>query len=266
MYVLPILDNNGNVQKYSNEFDNIYKAGLQGNLMEAQDPVIDYNTGQKFTIYDTTGGVYNQAKLFENNDDPKEDQQVTDRQAMERIRNMSGINRPLTQTEKSYQLYTNDSYDPRFRNELLKESMKTGSNLFSEYSQDHVNNVRDSVKNAFYEENLYTRGINPLALIAQRQQQKGSQDLMKYGFSKFADIIRKEQEEKNKQTNKRNKFMKDTFGSEPTMDEKFQKEDVIKDIPTKETPTETPTKPPANTRPGIPFNKSRWQYFTGMFG
>lgn len=261
MYVLPILDNNGNVQKYSNEFDNIYKAGLQGNLMEAQDPVIDYNTGQKFTIYDTTGGVYNQAKLFENNDDPKEDQQVTDRQAMERIRNMSGIDRPLTQTEKSYQLYTNDSFDPRFRNELLKESMKTGSNLFSEYSQDHVNNVRESVKNAFNEENLYTRGINPLALIAQKQLGKDSKDLMSYGLSKFVDTIRKEQEERNKQIEKRNKFMKETYGSEPTMEEKYQKEDVIKDIPAKE-----PTQEPANTRPGIPYARSKWQYFTGMFG
>jgi hypothetical protein len=262
MYVLPILDNNGNEQKYSNEFDNIYKAGLQGNLIDAQDPVIDYNTGKQFTIYNTTGGIYNQNKLFENNDDPNEEQQVTNEQAMARIRNMSGINRPLTQTEKSFELYTNDSYDPRFRNELLKESMKSGSNIFSEYSQDHVNNVRESYKNFFNEENLYTRAINPLALLASKQANKGTDDLMKYGFSKFADIIRKEQEEKNKETSKRNEFVKKEFGSTPTMTDKFRKEDVVKDVnPT--TPT-TPEKPVQKTTyPFVPYAKTSWQYFTG---
>ena len=203
MYVLPILDNNGNIQKYSNEFDNIY------------------------TTFDTTGGVYNQSKLFENNDDPREDQQVTDGQAMERIRSLSGINRPLTETEKRFQLYTNDSYDPRFRNELLKESMKTGSNIFSEFSQDHVNNVRESYKNVFNEENIYTRGINPLSLIAQqRQLQNGMnpQNILKYGFSQFADILRKEQEEINKQNVRQNTFMNKTFNTgEQTMSEKFTK-------------------------------------------
>ena len=245
MYVLPILDNNGNEQKYSNEFDNIYKAGLQGNLMEAQDPVIDYNTGKKFTLYDTTGGIYNQNKLFENNDDPREDQQVTNEQAMARIRNTSGINRPLTQTEKSFELYTNNSYDPRFRNELIKESMNSGSNIFSEFSQDHVNNVRESYTNSFNEENLYTKGINPLALLLRKQQDNGTEDLMKFGFSKFADIIRKEQEEKNKETQRRNEYVKKEYGAEPTMTDKFKKEDVIKDVPPKPTPTqkENPWKP-----------------------
>jgi hypothetical protein len=227
MFVLPILDNNGNIQKYSNEFDNIYKSGLQGNLMIPQDPIIDYNTGAKITTYNTSGGIYNQSKLFENNDDPKEDQQVTDGQAMERIRSLSGINRPLTETEKRFQLYTNDSYDPRFRNELLKESMKTGSNIFSEFSQDHVNNVRDSYKNVFNEENIYTRGINPLSLIAQQRQfQNGlnPQNILKFGFSQFADILRKEQEEINKQNVRQNTFMNKTFNTgEQTMSEKFTK-------------------------------------------
>lgn len=249
MYVLPILDNNGNEQKYSNEFDNIYKAGLQGNLMDAQDPVIDYNTGKKFTLYDTTGGIYNQNKLFENNDDPKEEQQVTNAQAMARIRNMSGINRPLTHTEKSFELYTNNSFDPRFRNELLKESMASGSNIFSEFSQDHVNNVRESYTNSFNEENLYTKGINPLALLVRQQQGKGTDDIMNFGFSKFADIIRKQQEEKNKQTKKRNEYMEKEYGAKPTMTDKFQKEDVIKDIPPKPTPTPTPTSNPWKPTP-----------------
>jgi hypothetical protein len=236
MYVLPILDNNGNEQKYSSEFDNIYKAGLQGNLIEAQDPIIDYNTGKKFTLYDTAGGIYNQNKLFENNDDPKEDQQVTNEQAMARIRNMSGINRPLTNTEKSFELYTNNSYDPRFRNDLLKESIESGSNLFSEFSQDHVNNFRQSFTNAFNEENLYIRNINPLSLLTRQQQGKDTEEIMNFAFSKVADVIRKEYEEKNKQTEKRNQYMRKEYGAEPTMSDKFQKEDVIKDLPPKTTP------------------------------
>ena len=154
-YALPFIDGNGENQRYGNEFEQMYKLELGQNLMIPQDPVIDYNTGSKYTLYDATDGIYNQSKLFENNDDPQEDQQTTDQQAMERIRNTAGINRQLTESEKRFNLYTTNNFDIRFRNQLKNESMKAGDNMFSEYSQDHVNAVRNANINYVKEENLY---------------------------------------------------------------------------------------------------------------
>lgn len=154
-YAIPLIDTNGNFQIYGNEFQQMYNFELKGNLQIPNEPVIDYNTGSKYTLYDTTDGIYNQEKLFENNDDPKEDQQVTSQQAMERIRNNSSVNRSLTESEKRYNLYTNDDFDIRFRNQLVDESIKSNDNLFSEYSRDHVNAIRESNTNYSKELNLY---------------------------------------------------------------------------------------------------------------
>lgn len=154
-YALPFINGNGEAQQYGNEFEKMYNLELGGNMMIPQQPIIDYNTGSNYTLYDTTDGIYNQSKLFENNNDPQEDQQATDQQAMERIRNTAGINRQLTESEKRFNLYTTNNFDIRFRNQLKDESMKAGDNMFSEFSQDHVNAVRNANENYVKEENLY---------------------------------------------------------------------------------------------------------------
>jgi hypothetical protein len=165
-YALPFIDNNGNSQQFGNEFDKMYNLELGQNMMIPQEPTTDYNTGMKYTLYDTADGIYNQAKLFENNNDPQEDQQTTDQQAMERIRNTSGINRQLSESEKRFNLYTTNNFDIRFRNQLKSESEKAGDNIFSEFSQDHVNAVRNANENYVKEENLYetpeTKQLNML--------------------------------------------------------------------------------------------------------
>jgi len=156
-YAIPILGRNGKPQKYGSEFEQMYDLELKGNLQIPQDPVIDYDTGKKYTLYDNTGGIYNQAKLFENNDDPNEEQQTTDQQAMERLRNNASVNRQLTEQEKRFNLYTDNNFDIRFRKQLVDEATKTGSNIFSEFSQDHVNAVQTANQNYIKEETLYTR-------------------------------------------------------------------------------------------------------------
>lgn len=156
MFALPFIDSNGAPQKFGTEFDHIYDIELKNNLIIPNAPVIDYNTGKKYTLYDTTDGIYNQARLFENNDNPQEDQQITDQQALSRIRKESSSNRELTESEKRYQLYTTDNFDIRFRGQLMAESLKRGDNIFSEFSQDHVNAVRTANTNLINEENLYT--------------------------------------------------------------------------------------------------------------
>ena len=156
-YAIPIIGRNGKPQKYGSEFEQMYDLELKGNLQIPQDPVVDYNTGNKYSLYDNTGGIYNQAKLFENNDDPNEEQQTTDQQAMDRLRNNASANRQLTEQEKRFNLYTDNNFDIRFRRQLVDEATKSGSNIFSEYSQDHVKAVQTSNQNYFKESTLYDR-------------------------------------------------------------------------------------------------------------
>ena len=156
-YAIPIIGRNGKPQKYGSEFEQMYDLELKGNLQIPQDPVVDYNTGNKYSLYDNTGGIYNQAKLFENNDDPNEEQQTTDQQAMDRLRNNASANRQLTEQEKRFNLYTDNNFDIRFRRQLVDEAIKSGSNIFSEYSQDHVRDVQTANLNFNKEETLYTR-------------------------------------------------------------------------------------------------------------
>lgn len=153
--VLPILDNNGNKAVYGSEFENLYKSQLRGDL---QNPTVisrDYNTGEKFTLYDGTGGIYNQSLIYENNDDATEDQRYTYGQARENIMKVFEGARNLNSDEKAVNLYTNNSYDPKFRRALVEESIKNGSNIFSTTSQDFVKEVQESNLSYNRNENLY---------------------------------------------------------------------------------------------------------------
>lgn len=222
-YALPFLNGNGEAQQYGNEFEQMYRLELGGNLMIPQDPVIDYNTGSKYTLYDATDGIYNQAKLFENNDDPQEDQKVTDEQAMQRIRNTSGINRQLTESEKRFNLYTTNNFDIRFRNQLKDESERSGDNIFSEFSQDHVNAVRNSNTNYIKEENLYdtpdTRQYNMLQSLGAKNM-FGNKSITNEALSALMNMARSEQKTQEGQQ----KF-RDTFAgkTKETMGDKFQR-------------------------------------------
>lgn len=219
-YALPFINGDGESQQYGNEFEQMYRLELGGNLMIPQDPVIDYNTGSKYTLYDATDGIYNQAKLFENNDDPQEDQKVTDAQAMERIRNTAGINRQLTESEKRFNLYTTNNFDIRFRNQLKEESQKAGDNMFSEYSQDHVNAVRASNANYVKEENLYETPDTKQSNMMEALGGGAGGSLSNMALTALMGQARAEQKEQTQQQ----KF-RDTFAgkTKETMSEKFEK-------------------------------------------
>lgn len=218
---LPIIDNAGKPQTYGSEFDAIYKSELNGFLMVPQDPVIDYNTGNKYTLYDPTDGIYNQDKLFENNNDAQEDQQKTSEQSLQRIRNTSGINRQLTETEKKYNLYTTNNFDIRFRSQLVDESKKEGSNIFSDFSQDHVNAVRKANENLIKEENLYeTKATMDYKKISTRQNPFGKGSLASIGLEGLINLAKKEQQTQQNQQKFRNTFAGTT---KETMRDKFDK-------------------------------------------
>ena len=219
-YAIPILGRNGKPQKYGSEFDQMYNLELKGNLQIPQDPVIDYNTGNKYSLYDNTGGIYNQAKLFENNDDPNEEQQTTNQQAMERLRNNASANRQLTEQEKRFNLYTDDNFDIRFRNQLVNEATKSGSNIFSEFSQDHVNAVQTANQNYFKEEGLYEsapKGSSKEEQLEQLLRRKGG--IFGAGLGGLMSEARKEQKQQMS-----GQTFRDTFAgkTKPTMTDVFR--------------------------------------------
>ena len=233
---IPILNNNGNIQKYGQEFDKIYNVNLKGNLMVPQDPIEDFKTDSKITTYDMGMGIYNQQKLYQNNDDPNEDQRYTNQQAMQRIKNNTSINRPMTETEKRFNLYTTNNFDIRFRNDLLNESIQNNDNLFSEFSQDHVNAVRESNTTQDREENLYIRGTNPLSKLANLlRAQAQTQTKTDTGETKekltgaiikgLFDMAKKEQEDLKEKT----KLREEATGTrEKTMGERFDEKTKIR--------------------------------------
>ena len=204
----------------------MYKLELGGHMLITQEPIIDYNTGSKYTLYDNTGGIYNQANLFENNDDPKEEQQTTDQQAMDRIINTSGINRQLTDSEKRYNLYTTNNFDIRFRNQLKQESERSGDNIFSEFSQDHVNAVRASNQGYVKEENLYETTDTKQYKLLDSLGLKNKKSITEEALTALMGLAKEEQKTQMKQQKFRDTF---TGKTKETMSDKFNR--MTKDRP-----------------------------------
>lgn len=224
-YALPILDSNGNNARFGGEFDMIYNANLRGDLQNPVTVERDYNTGEKFTLYNPDG-LYNQSLIFENNDDAEEDQQYTYGQSADTILNNMNANRPMTQAEKINSLYSSESYDPRFRQQLVQESIKTNSNMFSTMSQDFVRDVQESNLSVDRNENLYN--LNPSIQGQYNQlinlgQRKMFNDPLNVGLSGLFEMAKEQQKTQAKQQKARTRYegAKDTS---KTLSQKFKEQ------------------------------------------
>ena len=218
-YAIPII-NNGKPQRYGGEFEQMYNLELKGNLQIPQGPTTDYNTGSKYTLFDDSGGIYNQQKLFENNDDPKEEQQTTNQQAMERVRNNASSNRSLTEQEKRFALYTDNNFNQRFRSQLVNEATRSGSNMFSEYSQDHVNGVQAANHNYTRENTLYDRPPKGTKESTFEEMLRQSKNPLSAGVAGLINLAKQEQKQQ-----KAGQAFADEFRGKfkPTMTEVFNK-------------------------------------------
>jgi len=164
---IPIMNNFGKFQTFGNEFNQIYQQQLNNNLMNPTAPQTDFNTGSTITIYNNTGEVYNQQLIFENNQDADEDQRYTYGQAQENVMKSFQNARPLTRNERAINNYTDNDYSPEFRQQLVEDSIKSGSNIFSTVSQDFVREVQESNLSFRYNDNLYDLNPNPDAAMMQ---------------------------------------------------------------------------------------------------
>ena len=211
------MNNFGKFQTFGNEFNQIYQQQLNNNLMNPTAPQTDFNTGSTITIYNNTGEVYNQQLIFENNQDADEDQRYTYGQAQENVMKSFNNARPLTRNERAINNYTDNDYSPEFRQQLVEDSIKSGSNIFSTVSQDFVREVQESNLSFRYNDNLYDLNPNPDAAMMQLMKLSNQQinnldsktDMINRTLNTGADILfdmadkERQQKENDKATKKR---------------------------------------------------------------
>ena len=213
---LPILDTNGNNAIYGSEFQNLYNSQLRSDLQNPTTIARNYDTGQKFTLYDDTGGIYNQSLIFKNNDDANEDQQYTVKQANQTVLRAFDGARNLNADEKATNLYVDNSYDPKFRQALVEESVRNGSNIFTTTSQDFVKEVQESNLSYNRNDNLYDlypdkqKQINQLINMGNKGNRSsfntGPKSAMDIGLSGLYGMARDEQMRQKKQQTFRDRF------------------------------------------------------------
>ena len=175
---------------------------------------------------------------------------------MERLRNNASANRQLTEQEKRFNLYTDNNFDIRFRKQLVDEATKTGSNIFSEFSQDHVNAVQTANLNFNKEETLYDRAPKG------SKEQKLQEMLGGFGVNPFsaglaglATMAKQEQKQQIRQQKFRDRFAPRT---KPTMTNVFGETTAdkppVKPTPPTQTQQETARQGP-QPRPPIRHNQ-----------
>jgi len=151
MYSVPIIPQS---ILNNSEFSKVYNLELNNGMF---DPVLkapNHFTGDNRTVY-YTDGHEKQMDLFKNNYNTKEDQKTTEDQYKQYVNNQKVLEQPISEQEAEIDMYSNTRLDPRLRNEMVMEAVKSKSNIFNTESQDFVEEVRDSYAYYLGEENLY---------------------------------------------------------------------------------------------------------------
>lgn len=151
MYSVPIIPQS---ILNNSEFSKVYNLELNNGMF---DPVLkapNYFTGDNRTVY-YTDGHEKQMELFKNNHNTQEDQKTTEDQYKQYVNNQKVLEQPISEQEAEIDMYSNTRLDPRLRNEMVMEAVKSKSNIFNTESQDFVSEVRDSYAYYLGEENLY---------------------------------------------------------------------------------------------------------------
>jgi len=175
MYSVPIIP--ASILNNS-EFSKVYNLELNNGMF---DPVLkapNHFTGDNRTVY-YTDGHEKQMDLFKNNYNTKEDQKTTEDQYKQYVNNQKVLEQPISEQEAEIDMYSNTRLDPRLRNEMVMEAVKSKSNIFNTESQDFVEEVRDSYAYYLGEENLY----RPDKIMRNYIQQAGRAMNMNDGIS-----------------------------------------------------------------------------------
>jgi len=151
MYSVPIIPQS---ILNNSEFSKVYNLELNNGMF---DPVLkanNYFTGDNRTVY-YTDGHEKQMELFKNNYNTQEDQKTTEDQYKQYVNNQKVLEQPISPQEAEIDMYSNTRLDPRLRNEMVMEAVKSKSNIFNTESQDFVEEIKNSLAYYLKEENLY---------------------------------------------------------------------------------------------------------------
>ena len=229
MYSIPFVDSQGNPQTYSSEFDRLYQGEMTGGLMIKQDPIVDFNTGRLYATYDNSGGVPNQDVLNQaGNEDADEDSKQTDVQALQSILNDQSLKRGLTDQEKRNIVFTGQTFDPRFRRQLIEESIRDNSDMFSINTTDLIEETQKANQEFTRQENLETLTPNVNAQLQQVQAIQNKIDSqfdmgVNNAFNSGIDILFNLANEEKAQQRRNEQFRARQMGRQkPTMSELFQ--------------------------------------------
>ena len=199
MYSVPIIPQS---ILNNSEFSKVYNLELNNGMF---DPVLkapNYFTGDNRTVY-YTDGHEKQMELFKNNYNTQEDQKTTEDQYKQYVNNQKVLEQPISPQEAEIDMYSNTRLDPRLRNEMVMEAVKSKSNIFNTESQDFVEEVRDSYAYYLGEENLY----RPDKIMRNYIQQAGRAMNMNDGINEQSiksvlidEVLKRaEQEQKDKE-------------------------------------------------------------------
>ena len=199
MYSVPIIPQS---ILNNSEFSKVYNLELNNGMF---DPVLkapNYFTGDNRTVY-YTDGHEKQMELFKNNYNTQEDQKTTEDQYKQYVNNQKVLEQPISEQEAEIDMYSNTRLDPRLRNEMVMEAVKSKSNIFNTESQDFVTEVRDSYAYYLGEENLY----RPDKILRNYIQQAGRAMNMNDGINEQSiksvlidEVLKRaEQEQKDKE-------------------------------------------------------------------
>ena len=168
---VPIYDNRILGAEYLMLQQDSRDRGLQKPLKK--NPEIDNSNNE----YPIDLGLENPSILLQNNNDPSETQIFTDAQALLNIQMNGSIDKPLSIEERELMEFVGNDLNANLRMKLINESDVSGDNVYSQQSQDFVNQLREDIASYVYENNLYLQNVPPQYIDTplERAMLKGNQ-------------------------------------------------------------------------------------------
>lgn len=199
--------------------------GLQKPLKK--NPMID-NSNNEYSI---DFGLNNPTILLQNNDNPSETQIFTDAQALLNIQRNGSLDKSMSIEERELINFVGNDLNANLRLKLVNESDVSGDNIYSQQSQDFVNQLRNDIESYVYENNLYLQNVPPQYIDTplERAMLKGDQVQEPTISGALLDIVNKlnkDDAEKVKQAFAERKRFVPPSG--PRQEEKLER-DVKKD-------------------------------------
>lgn len=213
---VPIYDKNILGSEYLMIQQDSRDRGLQN--PSQKNPVIDNENNE----YPIDLGLNDPSILLQNNDNPSETQQFTDAQALLNIQMEGSLDRPMSMEEQELREFVSHDLNNNLRLKLVEEADRMGDHIYSNQSQDFVNQYREDIASYVKELNLYLQDVpteykdTPAERAELEGQELSPADAMVQALLK---MNKEQQEEVKRKFVEREQFVP---RSEPPLEEKLK--------------------------------------------